>query len=210
MPQFARASLFGGSITALAKKGGGVRPIAVGYTWRRLAGKVACRLVSARAAALLAPRRSLGFGVTGGTEAAVHACRRYVEIMPQGHVFVKIDFTNAFNTLRRDVFILEAVERHIPELLPYASASYRRGQRSAVRGVFAAVTGGGAAGGPARTALYFCLAVHDLLTSLQSSIVVGYLDAHVDGGRGRQGGGGLHSAGGGRSEARPHTQPIQV
>ena len=81
VPQFVRASLFGGSITALAKKGGGVRPIAVGYTWRCLEGKVACRLVSARVAALLAPRQ-LGFGVTGGTEAAVHACRRYVENMP--------------------------------------------------------------------------------------------------------------------------------
>ena len=30
---------------------------------------------------------------------------RYVENMPQGHVFVKIDFTNAFNTLRRDVIL---------------------------------------------------------------------------------------------------------
>ena len=75
VPQFVRASLFGGSITALAKKGGGVRPIAVCYTWGRLVGKVVCRLVSPRAAALLAPRQ-LGFGVTGGTEATVHACRR--------------------------------------------------------------------------------------------------------------------------------------
>ena len=62
VPQFVRASLFGGSITALAKKGGGVRPMAVGYTWRRLAGKVACRLVSARAAALLAPRAAWLWG----------------------------------------------------------------------------------------------------------------------------------------------------
>ena len=40
-------------------------------------------------------------------------------------MFVKIVFwlNVPFNTLRRDV-ILEAVERHIPELLPYASASY--------------------------------------------------------------------------------------
>ena len=129
--------------------------------------------MSAHAAALLAPRQ-LGFGVTGGTEAAVHACPRYVENMPQGHVFVKIDFTNVFNTLRRDV-ILEAVERHIPELLPYAAGVVTRGQRSAVRGVFSAVTGGAQQGDPLGP-LYFCLAVHDLLTSLQSSIVVGYLD----------------------------------
>ena len=171
VPQFVRASLFGGSITALAKKGGGVRPIAVGYTWRRLAGKVACRLVSARAAALLAPRQ-LGFGVTGGTEAAVHACRRYVENMPQGHVFVKIDFTNAFNTLRRDV-ILEAVERHLPELLPYASYSENSDLQF---GDFSLQSQEGAQQGDPLGPLYFCLAVHDLLSSLQSPIVVGYLD----------------------------------
>ena len=95
--------------------------------------------------------------------------------MPQGHVFVKIDFWNAFNTLRRDV-ILEAVEFHLPELPPYASASYSGDSDLQFGGVFTAVTGGGAAEGPARTALLLCLAVHDLLTSLQSSIVVGYLD----------------------------------
>ena len=39
VPQFVRASLFGGYITALAKKAGGVRPIAVVYTWRRWRGR---------------------------------------------------------------------------------------------------------------------------------------------------------------------------
>ena len=121
-PTCVRATLFGGSITAILKKGGGVRSIAVGYTWRRLAGKVACSLVSERAAALLS-RRQLGLGVKGGAEAAVHACRSYIENMPQGHVFVKIDFTNAFNTVRRDV-ILDAVARHLLDLLPYAASSF--------------------------------------------------------------------------------------
>ena len=94
--------------------------------------------------------------------------------MPQCHVFVKIDFTNAFNTLRRDV-ILEAVERHIPELLPYASASYS-GDSDLQFGEFLLQSQEGAQQGDPLGPLYFCLAVHDLLTSLQSSIVVGYLD----------------------------------
>lgn len=64
-PDAVRAVLFGGALTAIRKKSGGIRPIAVGYTWRRLAGKVACRLVSGRAATILAPRQ-LGFGVPGG------------------------------------------------------------------------------------------------------------------------------------------------
>ena len=75
-PEAVRPILFGGALTALQKNSGGVRPIAVGYTWRRLAGKVACRRVSERAAFILAPRQ-LGFAVPGGAEAAVHATRRY-------------------------------------------------------------------------------------------------------------------------------------
>ena len=106
-----------------------MRPIAVGYTWRRLAGKVASRRVADRAAALLAPRQ-LGFAVPGGAEAAVHATRRYISDLPSGHVFVKVDFTNAFNTIRRDV-VLEAVSRHLPELLPYALSAYSAGVSSA-------------------------------------------------------------------------------
>ena len=180
VPQFARATLFGGSITAIAKKGGGVKPIEVGYTWRRLTEKVAGRLVSARAVTLLAPKQ-LGFGVTGGTEAAVQVCRRYVENMPQGHVFVKIDFMNAFNTLRCDV-ILEAVERHLPEMLPYAYASYSENSDLQFGDFCSSLTGGGAAGGPLGP-LYFCLAVHKLLSSLQSPIVVGYLDDLSMGGK---------------------------
>ena len=56
---------FGASLTALNKKGGGVRPIAVGYTLRRLVAKLAGRMVVGEMANLLAPRQ-LGYGVLGG------------------------------------------------------------------------------------------------------------------------------------------------
>ena len=110
-PPSIRPALFGGNLTAILKKDGGVRPIAVGYTWRRLEGKVARRRVAVQASHLLAPRQ-LGFAVSGGAEAAVHAARRYLTSLPDGHVFVKVDFTNAFNTIRRDV-ILESVARYL-------------------------------------------------------------------------------------------------
>ena len=168
-----RPIIFGGALTAIAKKGGGVRPIAVGYTWRRLAGKVACRLVSAKAAALLSPRQ-LGFGVPGGAEVAVHATRRYLQSLPFNHIFVKIDFSNAFNSVRRDV-ILEAVQRHIPELLPYASSCYSEPSSLTFGGHRIASETGAQQGDPLGP-LYFCLAVHDLLTSMQSELALGYLD----------------------------------
>ena len=67
-----RPFFFGASLVALRKKCGGVRPIAVGCSLRRLVAKVACKQVAVEMAELLAPRQ-LGFGVCGGSEAAVHA-----------------------------------------------------------------------------------------------------------------------------------------
>ena len=104
---------------------------------------------------------------------------------------------------------LEAVERHIPELLPYALASYS-GDSDLQFGEFSLQSQEGAQQGGPLGPLYFCLAVHDLLTSLQSSIVVGYLDDMSMGGEAGRGSGGLHSAGGGRSKLSLHTQSIQV
>ena len=96
VPLAVRPVLFGASLTALNKKGGGIRPIAVGYIWRRLTGKVACNVIKDKAVGLLAPRQ-LGFGVKGGCEGAVHAARCFVENMVDEEVFVKVDFSNAFN-----------------------------------------------------------------------------------------------------------------
>lgn len=64
-PPSIRPFFFGATLIALEKKDGGVRPIAVGCTLRRLAAKVASGRVLEDMAALLAPRQ-LGFGVKGG------------------------------------------------------------------------------------------------------------------------------------------------
>ena len=61
VPMSIRPFFFGASLTALTKKEGGIRPIAVGCTLRRLAAKVAGFRVRDKMAALLAPRQ-LGYG----------------------------------------------------------------------------------------------------------------------------------------------------
>jgi len=85
-------------------------------------GSVACKQVSKDCADLLAPKQ-LGFGVQGGAEIGVHATRRFVENMIPGQVFIKIDFKNAFNNIRKDS-MLEAVQNHFPQLLPFVLSSY--------------------------------------------------------------------------------------
>jgi len=97
VPQEVRRVIYGGSLIACNKKGGGLRPITVGFTWRRLAAKICVRHSLNRTAELLAPRQ-LGFGIEGGAEAAAHATRRYLQDMPSDHILVKLDLKNAFNS----------------------------------------------------------------------------------------------------------------
>ena len=96
---------FGATLCALSKKNGGIRPIAVGYTLRRLVAKTACRLLCDRVVSKLAPTQ-LGFGVQHGSEAAAHAARTCLQDLVPGKAILKIDFSNAFNSLRRDVIQL--------------------------------------------------------------------------------------------------------
>ena len=92
---------------ALLKKDGGVRPIVVGMSLRRLTSK----LLSAHATGFLASSLSplqVGVGVAGGVEAAVDATRHFAQCLGPSEIIVKLDFVNAFNSVRRDVILEKA------------------------------------------------------------------------------------------------------
>ena len=57
----------------------------------------------------------LELGVAGGAEASIHSTRRYISPLPSDHAFIKLDFANTFNTLRRDL-LLEKVARNMSAL----------------------------------------------------------------------------------------------
>ena len=124
VPEFARACFFGASLCALSKKDGGIRPIAVGNTWRRLVTKIGLRPLSNDLGLYLRPTQ-LGFGTRGGCEAAVHAARTYVNNCHGKRVLVKIDMKNAFNCIRRDVF-LKAAREKIPCLYHLLWQAYHK------------------------------------------------------------------------------------
>ncbi len=121
-PEEVRPFFFGASLVALQKKCGGIRPIAVGCTLRRLVAKVAGFSVADDKAALLAPHL-LGYGVRGGAEAAVHAARKFLSNLDPEHAIVKLDFSNAFNSIRRDS-MLEAIRSHAPSIYPLVHTAY--------------------------------------------------------------------------------------
>jgi hypothetical protein len=158
---------------ALEKKNGGIRPIAIGYTWRRIAAKCANSHATAVLADYLQPTQ-LGVATPGGCEAAVHATRRFTESMPDGYCVVKLDFSNAFNSLHRDA-MLDAVKERVPGIYKFCYLSYS--QPSVL--VFADRTilsrEGPQQGDPLGPGL-FCNTVQPLLQSLSSELDEGYMD----------------------------------
>ena len=95
----------------LSKPDGGVRPIAVGCILQRLVAKCISCAIHEAMSDLLAPLQ-LGYG---GAEAAVHATRIYLTIMSSDHLLLKVEFTNAFNSIRRDK-MLQACFQHAPKI----------------------------------------------------------------------------------------------
>ena len=101
VPQFAVPVLYGANECAIRKKDGGIRPIAVGSTFRRLSVKVGSRPVVWAPGEELRPVQ-LRVSTSGGCEAAAHAARRNVRDCRHRRVLLKVDMRNAFNSLRRD------------------------------------------------------------------------------------------------------------
>ena len=114
--------LFGGNLTVLMKKCGGIRPIAVGYTWRHIAAKCVNAFAISSLGDYFAPTQ-LGVGISGGCEAAVHAARRFIENMPSDYVVAKLYFSNAFNNLHRDV-MLQSVFNKLSNIYKFCYLCY--------------------------------------------------------------------------------------
>ncbi|CAE1263915.1 unnamed protein product [Acanthosepion pharaonis] len=124
IPQHARDLIFSANLTALKRKDGGIRPIAVGNIFRRLAAKIACRVVMKETGHELRPVQ-LGVGIQGGCEAAVHATRSFFENTSHAppRILLKLDMKNAFNSIRRD-HALEVCHQRTPSIFKLAHLSY--------------------------------------------------------------------------------------
>ena len=115
----------------------------------------------------------MGVGVKAGVEALAHGARRFIDNMPDSYSFVKLDFTNAFNSVRRDC-VLEAVVVHVPELLGYATSAYGS-PSNPICGVHAVGSAVGLQQGDPLGPLLFCLTMQPLLMDIRSKFVSGYL-----------------------------------
>ena len=115
----------GAPLTALAKRNGGFRPIAVGETLRRLVSKVCCLSVRSLLPDLLLPFGQVGVGISGGLEAAVHSMRSILSLYGSDSSLccLKLDMTNAFNECSRSNF-LSHCHADLPELFAWVQWCY--------------------------------------------------------------------------------------
>ena len=164
---------FGGKLISLNKKSGGIRPIVIGFTLRRLTSKLANTFGISRLATYFSPRQLL-VGTPGGCEAAVHASRRFLHSLNDEKVFVKLDFSNAFNSLHRQDMLL-AIRERLPEIYAYVFSSYAE-PSNLFYGSFELLSSEGPQQGDPLGPLLFSNAIQPLLNSLKSELTVGYLD----------------------------------
>ena len=175
VPALIRPFVFGVNLFAMSKKTGGVRPIAVGKVFRRLASKCGGRAYStARKDSYGA--RQLGYGTPRGAEAAVHATRMYIHdnIERSGKVILKIDFKNAFNSISRNKFLSLIHERY-PGLYPYTHAAYDSASHLFIGDSALSSDEGGQQGDPEAPPI-FCDTVNEITHKVESELNLWYLD----------------------------------
>ena len=118
--------------------------------------------------------RQLGVGIRGGCEAAIHSARRYLQTLAPGHIMVKLDFANAFNSLHKSDMLL-SIKDCLPELYAFCLSSYS--QPSCLYfGSYVIMSEEGPQQGDPLGPLLFCTAIHSLMRSLGSDLILGYLD----------------------------------
>ena len=114
---------------ALGKPAGGIRPIAVGEILRRLTGKCLMSVVREDARSYFWPVQ-VGVGVPKGAEKAVHCVRAWAHrnSAASDKVLLKLDFSNAFNCVSREVALSQA-RKHFPALAQWSMWCYREPSR---------------------------------------------------------------------------------
>ena len=110
-------------VVPIAKRDGGIRPIAVGETWRRLTSKCAAKMVVSSMSEHMRPIQ-LGVGIKNGAEAIIHAAQCLAETKGgEDLLMLKIDFQNAFNLVNREVMMSE-VRQHCPQVAAWVEYCY--------------------------------------------------------------------------------------
>ena len=117
--------LCGAILFSCKKKGGGLRPIAVGEVLRKLTSKCISRVVHSEAFRTLTPLQ-VEVSVLVGCEAIVHAVSSVLEnsnINSERKRMLLLDFSNAFNSISHKK-MFEEVRSYIPSMAAWLECCY--------------------------------------------------------------------------------------
>ena len=110
-------------LVGVPKPSGGLRPIAVGDTFRRLAAKSLLKTMDDVLKEQLSPEQ-VGVAVPNAAETVARQVRFWLQQASDRHVALQVDMKNAFGSLFRNV-MLDEIKMRCPLLYPYAAACYR-------------------------------------------------------------------------------------
>ena len=94
--------------------------------------------------------------------------------MPADFIIAKLDFSNAFNSLRRDV-MLSAVAENTPDIYRFCHIAYEKPTHLKVSGRTILSQEGAQQCDPLGS-LLFCLSIHSLLLSCKNHLKISYMD----------------------------------
>jgi hypothetical protein len=125
VPAEIRPYIAGAPVIPLAKKDGGIRPIAIGEIFRRLVSKIANFHAMSRTKEYFA-RRQFGVGIKTGAEAILHGVNATVDHYRDdpSKIMFKVDLRNAFNLVDRVAFI-NAIRERVPDISAWVECCYQ-------------------------------------------------------------------------------------
>lgn len=123
-PKEVAKELAGANLIPIMKKDSGIRPVAVGDIFRRIAIKSGSMVSKDKLISHLEPHQ-LGIGIQHASEAIIHSTARMVELYGHDNQFalMKVDFENAFNNINRDI-LLERFSSVVPGLYNWFEYCY--------------------------------------------------------------------------------------
>ena len=110
-------------LIALPKKSGGIRPIAVGDTLRRLTAKCLLGVVNPSASTFLLPLQ-VGVQVPNAAERVARHVSLWARTRAEDEIILQVDMRNVFNSIDMQEMLNE-VKSRTPLLYPYAAACYQ-------------------------------------------------------------------------------------
>jgi hypothetical protein len=170
----------GAPLMALNKPGGGLRPIAIGETIRRLVSKCCCWEAEMTAPYIFGSLQ-VGVATKGGGEAVIHAVRKIAKELGDdpSRVMLKVDLTNAFNMVDRTE-MLRRVREQLPNIYHWTKYCYAQPAHLFFGDMLLASMAGVQQGDPLGPVL-FSLVLHPLVEKIQKEfpnldLNVWYLD----------------------------------